>query len=69
MQLAPDHIHHCITCHQPNWWFNADANMGHAFGIFMAFVGALRTCGATVPLTWVLGFLKRNAASLSSSLL
>ena len=27
----------------PNWRFNADANMGHAFGIFMAHVGTLRT--------------------------
>ncbi len=27
----------------PNWWFNADANIGHAFGIFMAYVGTLRT--------------------------
>ena len=27
---------------QPNWWFNADANIGHAFGIFMAYVGALQ---------------------------
>ncbi len=27
---------------QPNWGFNADANMGHAFGIFMAYVGALQ---------------------------
>ncbi len=27
---------------QPNWRFNADANTGHAFGIFMASVGALR---------------------------
>jgi len=26
----------------PNWRFNADANTGHAFGIFMASVGALR---------------------------
>ncbi|MFP5423000.1 MAG: hypothetical protein ACLGID_16270 [Gammaproteobacteria bacterium] len=25
-----------------NWAFNADANIGHAFGIFMASVGALR---------------------------
>lgn len=25
-----------------NWRFNADANMGHAFGIFMAHVGTLR---------------------------
>ena len=28
---------------QPNWGFNADANMGHAFGIFMAYVGTLHT--------------------------
>ncbi len=28
---------------QPNWGFNADANIGHAFGIFMAYVGTLRT--------------------------
>ena len=27
----------------PNWAFNADANIGHAFGIFMAYVGTLRT--------------------------
>jgi hypothetical protein len=27
---------------QPNWAFNADANMGHAFVIFMAHVGTLR---------------------------
>ncbi len=40
---------------QPNCQVNADATKGHAFGIFMAFVGALRTCGAPVPLTWVLG--------------
>ena len=26
-----------------NWAFNADANTGHAFGIFMARVGTLRT--------------------------
>jgi hypothetical protein len=26
----------------PNWALNADANTGHAFGIFMASVGALR---------------------------
>ena len=31
-----------------NCRFNADANTGHAFGIFMASVGALRAsrCGA-----------------------
>ena len=28
---------------QPNWGFNADANIGHAFGILMAYVGTLRT--------------------------
>ena len=27
---------------QPNCGFNADANIGHAFGIFMAYVGALQ---------------------------
>jgi hypothetical protein len=27
---------------QPNWAFNADANTGHGFAIFMASVGALR---------------------------
>ena len=41
----------------PNCRFNADTNIGHGFAIFMAFVGTLRTCGATVSLTWVLGFL------------
>ena len=28
---------------QPNCRFNADANIGHAFGILMAYVGTLRT--------------------------
>jgi len=28
---------------QPNWAFNADANTGHGFAIFMASVGTLRT--------------------------
>ncbi len=27
---------------QPNGSFNSDANTGHAFGIFMACIGALR---------------------------
>ena len=26
----------------PNWRFNADANTGHGFAIFMASVGALQ---------------------------
>lgn len=29
----------------PNWAFNVDANMGHAFGIIMALVGTLRPSG------------------------
>jgi hypothetical protein len=28
--------------HRHNWRFNADANTGHGFAIFMASVGALR---------------------------
>jgi hypothetical protein len=36
-------LHHSAYAPQPNWGFNADANMGHAFGIFMAHVGTLRT--------------------------
>jgi hypothetical protein len=36
---------------QPNWRFNADANTGHAFGIFMASVGALRPVGLRRRLT------------------
>jgi hypothetical protein len=30
----------------PNCKFNVDANSGHAFGIFMAAVGALRPSGS-----------------------
>ena len=30
----------------PNWAFNVDANMGHAFGIVMVHVGALRPTGS-----------------------
>ena len=64
MQLAPDHIHHCITCHQPNWWFNADANMGHAFGIFMAHVGTLHSLRSfRRRLPWALGILARMCHS------
>jgi len=39
------HHGHAITarkCARPNWSFNVDANKGHAFGIFMALIGALR---------------------------
>ena len=38
-QIAKHHVHGFA----PNWAFNADANIGHAFGIFMAYVGTLRT--------------------------
>ena len=38
---SPTTRFHCAP--QPNWGFNADANIGHAFGIFMAYVGTLRT--------------------------
>ena len=34
---------------QPNCRFNVDANSGHAFGILLAAVGALRPCGAPAP--------------------
>ena len=37
------------TGQKPNWAFNVDANSGHAFGILLAAVGALRTCGAPAP--------------------
>jgi hypothetical protein len=33
---------HRAFARQPNWAFNADANTGHGFAIFMASVGALR---------------------------
>jgi hypothetical protein len=44
----------------PNWRFNADANIGHAFGIFMASVGALRPYGLRRRLTWALGVRGRE---------
>jgi hypothetical protein len=37
------------TGQKPNWAFNVDANSGHAFGILLAAVGALRPCGAPAP--------------------
>ena len=33
----------------PNLAFNADANGGHAFGIFLPAIGTLRPCGAPAP--------------------
>ena len=37
------------TGQKPNCKFNVDANSGHAFGILLAAVGALRPCGAPAP--------------------
>ena len=34
------------TGQKPNWAFNVDANSGHAFGILLASVGALRPSGS-----------------------
>ena len=34
---------------QPNWGFNADANIGHGFAIFMAYVGALQPSASGAP--------------------
>jgi hypothetical protein len=36
----------CAKAVLPNESFNADANIGHGFAIFMANVGALRPCRA-----------------------
>jgi hypothetical protein len=63
---APYHITQKIEamqantpCHfatQPNWRFNADANTGHGFAIFMASVGALQSLRSLRRrLTWALG--------------
>ncbi len=35
-------LHALYFAPQPNCRFNADANIGHAFGIFTAYVGALQ---------------------------
>lgn len=32
-----------VSAPQPNFGFSADANIGHAFGILMAYVGTLPT--------------------------
>ena len=47
--LVP-HAHVEMRGHRmPNLAFNADANTGHGFAIFMACIGALRTFGAPAP--------------------
>jgi hypothetical protein len=43
------------SAHEPNKSFNADANTGHAFGILLASVGALRPDGLRRRLTRALG--------------
>ena len=40
---------HLQPAQSPNCKFNVDANSGHAFGILLAAVGALRPCGAPAP--------------------
>lgn len=42
------YIYRSAYAPQPNWGFNADANMGHAFGIFMALTCPL----PAVPVEW-----------------
>lgn len=49
-RLLAKHFQHRTFAPQPNWGFNADANTGHAFGIFMASVGALRALRSGVRL-------------------
>jgi hypothetical protein len=59
------HIFHYAP--QPNCRFNADANTGHGFAIFMASVGALRL-RLRRRLTWALGKVcktRRQGASLA----
>lgn len=40
--MAPSEFNHRASAPKPNWAFNVDANKGHAFGILMALIGALR---------------------------
>jgi hypothetical protein len=44
-----------LSLAQPNCKFNVDANSGHAFGILLAAVGALRPSGLRRQLTSSLG--------------
>jgi hypothetical protein len=48
----------------PNKSFNADANTGHGFSIFMASVGALRPYGLRRRLTRALGLLQTDAIAI-----
>jgi hypothetical protein len=43
MAMVRMQLQHSAFAPQPNWEFNADANISHAFGVFMAYVGTLRT--------------------------
>ena len=46
---GPSKGQHGAFVPQPNCKFNVDANSGHAFGILLAAVGALRPFGAPAP--------------------
>lgn len=54
---------------KPNWAFNADANTGHAFGIFMACVGTLRAarCALRAPAPVNLGVIPIEARKPTTS--
>ncbi len=41
-EICWQYHHDPASALQPNWSFNVDANMGHTFGIVMAYVGSLR---------------------------
>jgi len=45
-----------LDCSMANWRFNADANTGHGFAIFMASIGTLRASRFALRrrLTWAL---------------
>jgi len=53
---------------QPNETFNADANIGHGFAIFMANVGALRPYGLRRRLTRALDRVNSGSAIGQSAL-
>jgi hypothetical protein len=57
-------IFHCAP--QPNRSFNADANTGHAFGILLASVGALRPDGLRRRLTLALDVMRTVQLTLPS---
>jgi hypothetical protein len=48
-ELGPLYLPPSSASTMPNCKFNVDANSGHAFGILLPAVGALRPCGAPAP--------------------